>query len=804
MKKLFFLFLIFISYSGFSQIISINDTADTESGYNLQELVENVLISGDCADVNNFSSQVNGAANQTTTKSYGYFKTPDNSTFAFDEGVIITSGRAYPAGNTTNNFNPYPDFNNGIAGDNDLEIALGIRNTFDATYVKFQFIPTSPDFSFRFIMASEEYDGNFECTYSDGFAFLLREVGTTTYTNLAVLPDGTPVSVTSINNSNFCAANVDLFEGYNLSFTNYGGQTKVLTANAIVIPNQAYEIKLVVADQGDSNYDSAIFLEAGSFNIGLDLGDDQTVSDGNPVCSNEILTLDTQIPTNLATHTWFLNGVEIVGETNSTLEVVTPGTYSVLVDFGTNCSATDSIVVEFKEMPTANPIPDQLICDDNNDGFWDFDLLSLNNSILGNQSATDYTISYYKNLFDAENSLNPLGNIYTNQIAFQQETLFAKIEDNIYGCFNTTDFNINVFDQPITTNYLFNLCDDGADGDNTNGFTEFDLNSISNHILGTQDPSQFFISYFLNQEDADNNMSPLSYLYTNQTKDTQDIIVRLENIDNTNCYSTSIITLHVLSITLEEQYVICLDSFDNVINPVNNTFLPNPPIETNYSEAEYTFQWYYGEEVLVTNIILGATQSIYYPLTPGYYTVNATDIISGCTIPATTLVVSSYPPESISVEVISNAFENNNMLDVIITGNGAYHISLDNGPWQNNTTFQNVSGGNHIVKVRDIYNCNQLVYEITVMDYPKFFTPNNDGYNDTWNIYDIVSQQDAKLYIFDRHGKLLKQLTPNGTGWDGTFKGELLSSDDYWFTLEYTDPLDQVKRQFKSHFTLKR
>jgi gliding motility-associated-like protein len=106
--------------------------------------------------------------------------------------------------------------------------------------------------------------------------------------------------------------------------------------------------------------------------------------------------------------------------------------------------------------------------------------------------------------------------------------------------------------------------------------------------------------------------------------------------------------------------------------------------------------------------------------------------------------------------------------------------------------------------VRDTYNCNELIYEITVIDYPKFFTPNNDGYNDTWNLYGMQDQLDAKIYIFDRYGKLIKQISPNGTGWDGTLNGEPLGTNDYWFTVEYTEPTDSVKKIFKSHFTLKR
>ncbi|HZW62389.1 MAG TPA: T9SS type B sorting domain-containing protein, partial [Flavobacteriaceae bacterium] len=62
----------------------------------------------------------------------------------------------------------------------------------------------------------------------------------------------------------------------------------------------------------------------------------------------------------------------------------------------------------------------------------------------------------------------------------------------------------------------------------------------------------------------------------------------------------------------------------------------------------------------------------------------------------------------------------------------------------------------------------------------------------------------AKIYIFDRYGKLLKQLSPTGSGWDGMYNGEPLPSSDYWFTVEYYEPEGTTKKQFSAHFTLKR
>lgn len=94
------------------------------------------------------------------------------------------------------------------------------------------------------------------------------------------------------------------------------------------------------------------------------------------------------------------------------------------------------------------------------------------------------------------------------------------------------------------------------------------------------------------------------------------------------------------------------------------------------------------------------------------------------------------------------------------------------------------------------------------MGYPKFFTPNNDGYNDTWNIVaptrPINYLASARIFIFNRFGKLLKELNPSGEGWKGIYNGVTMPSDDYWFIVEYTEPNSDVRKQFKSHFTLKR
>ena len=141
----------------------------------------------------------------------------------------------------------------------------------------------------------------------------------------------------------------------------------------------------------------------------------------------------------------------------------------------------------------------------------------------------------------------------------------------------------------------------------------------------------------------------------------------------------------------------------------------------------------------------------------------------------------------------------------------SYEFSLDGGPFESNGTntfvFNDVSPGEHVVTVRDMDGCGDDSTTVLVIDYPLYFTPNDDGYNDTWQIEGISDQLDAKIYIFDRYGKLLKQLSPGSIGWDGTLNGRALPSSDYWFMVEYREPnqtTDSAKKEFKAHFTLKR
>ena len=116
-----------------------------------------------------------------------------------------------------------------------------------------------------------------------------------------------------------------------------------MVAQSEVIPYNQYTIKLVIADDGDTNYDSAVFLEAGSFQVGGSIGDDITIESGNALCYGETAILDTQLPA--ALHVWYFNGEVIPEEISSVLNVTEDGNYTADIIYNEDCVVSDTVFV---------------------------------------------------------------------------------------------------------------------------------------------------------------------------------------------------------------------------------------------------------------------------------------------------------------------------------------------------------------------------------------------------------------------------------------------------------------------------
>ena len=237
--------------------------------------------------------------------------------------------------------------------------------------------------------------------------------------------------------------------------------------------------------------------------------------------------------------------------------------------------------------------------------------------------------------------------------------------------------------------------------------------------------------------------------------------------------------------------VICVDQ-------TTSLSYQNYILDTNLSNATYDFAWYFNG-----TIINGATSNTYEATQAGTYSVIVTNTATGCQSELTSAVVAaSFPGTSITT-IESLAFSDNATITVEVSPlNTIYEYTLDNGPLQSSNVFINVSPGPHIVTVTDENGCTNITKLVTIIGYPTYFTPNGDGYNDTWNVLGLGAS--AKVLIYDRYGKLIKQISPTSQGWDGTLNGQPMTSTDYWFTVDYSEPQTRESKVFRSHFSLKR
>ncbi|WP_269224520.1 T9SS type B sorting domain-containing protein [Flavobacterium sp. IMCC34518] len=235
--------------------------------------------------------------------------------------------------------------------------------------------------------------------------------------------------------------------------------------------------------------------------------------------------------------------------------------------------------------------------------------------------------------------------------------------------------------------------------------------------------------------------------------------------------------------------VICVEQATGIAFRTNT-------LDSGLSASNYNFVWY-----LNTLPIIGANSNTYDAIQSGDYKVQATNNVTGCDATSDTVKVTDSFPGLAMTTTQTLAFSDNAMVTVSVTGgNAAFEYQLDNGSFQSSNVFDNLKPGQHTITVGDENGCTNLTQNIFVIGYPKFFSPNGDGHNDFWNVVGLDGQPASVIYIFDRYGKLLKQINPTSDGWDGFYIGAEMPATDYWFTIEYTEQ-SQIKL-FKSHFSL--
>ncbi|ALJ04395.1 hypothetical protein APS56_04245 [Pseudalgibacter alginicilyticus] len=466
------------------------------------------------------------------------------------------------------------------------------------------------------------------------------------------------------------------------------------------------------------------------------------------------------------------------------------------------------ILLNVEPLPIANPVTIPRQCDyDLSDTIlsYPFDTSQLENNILNGQNPLDVTISYYNST--GAPLLYADGTAVTSPIQptflTENQTITIRVTNNVMTdpngpCYDETDVEFIVDEQPIIANTIPDqiVCDNGNDGtDENDGLHSFNTSTFENIIKGTQSNMDIYFNYL----DKDGTLITKSNTLPNPlVSSNQTISVEVVNPNNSNCSATTTINLIVNPIpefSLNEEEIVCTS------DPTFTVVLE--ALQTNSSEI-FNYKWIYEED----GTELSNSPSIVVS-SPGAYTATLENPNTLCSKSKTVFVKASEIATISLNDIEINDFSENNTVTIknpTNLGVGSYEFSLESKdgtityPFQENPVFNNVRAGLYTLLVRDAI-CGTTTIDISVVGYFKFFTPNGDGYNDTWQIKGISSnfQSNSFIYIYDRYGKLLKELNPLEIGWNGTYNGSLMPNDDYWFKVLLEDG-----RTYTGHFTLKR
>lgn len=438
------------------------------------------------------------------------------------------------------------------------------------------------------------------------------------------------------------------------------------------------------------------------------------------------------------------------------------------------------ITLNVERIPIVKPII-EIHCDDDQDEKFAFDTTNLQSQLLN--GLTNVSVAY----FDQNNVLlsTPLPNPF---VTATQKLKVIVTNTTSTACSYESSIDFVVDDLPeafAVPSNLTSICDDEADPSLQDGKFAFDTTTFLDIILGGQTGMK--AKYF----DASNNFLFNSLPNPFETA-TQSIKVEVINPKNTTCTATvtlSFVVNPVPKIALTGDELVCTD-LPTFTKDLDAGLLDGSP------SIGYSYIWTFNG-----NAIVGETNYTLTVNTAGLYTVKVTNN-QGCSRTRTFTVVASDKANITDVKIVDLA-ESNSITVSVATSFGDYVYALDdeNGTYQTDTVFTNVSAGIHTVYVKDLNGCGIESREVAVLGIPNFFTPNNDGNNDYWNIKGANASFNTNtiIYIFDRYGKLVKQISPQTQGWDGTFTGQPMPASDYWYSIQLEDG-----RVFKGHFSLKR
>ena len=474
----------------------------------------------------------------------------------------------------------------------------------------------------------------------------------------------------------------------------------------------------------------------------------------------------------------------------------------------------------------------------NNDASFDFAILSFDDLYIdlknGNNEEVslldindesftdDYSITYHLLESDAFEGLNALPD--NSQIS-NFEVVYVRVENINTGCFNSSNIPAItvIFNQiPLIINSNFSdLYGCSLSTENTNN-SFFNLRTYEVEILqGNTSTSE--VLYYADINDYNNNLpiesTDLENYYSISSPQT---IYAAVYDERSECNFRPFINFDLVVEELpvfpdnffSSKQKICVD----LNGKVKETTLIGRDI-IPVDEEYYLYDWtpdnidadFDGNEDPIFQVHDLLEETTFELVITRVNSVTSGINCSNSINPIEIVLSPTSAPIMLEYEVSENSFSGEYTItakpSILIGEFEDLEYAIDNGEFQNSPVFNNVNPGEHKLYARNKYGClpNVVSEIIQIIDYPKFFTPNNDNMNDTWTLYDSSELAASEVYIYDRFGKLLKKISAGDTvGWDGTFNGKTMPSSSYWFLVNYIEPKTGKPNTFKASFALVR
>lgn len=697
------------------------------------------------------------------TGAYGTFGNGNTTNLGINNGIILTSGSVY------NSLGP--DVGGGSltacpgTSANDPELmAIDPLATNDPCILEFDIIPTCNQLTLRFVFGSEEYPTFVGSSFNDAFGFFITGPnplgGNYTNQNIATLPNGTPVSINTVNNGTTntgpCTNCAFYFDNTNGPTIQYNGMTTVLTVNLALVPCQTYHFKIAIADAGDCSLDSGVFIDYLSCSTALQL----TPSSVPATCNacDGVGTVTASGGTPPYNYQWLPSGGNASQASN-----LCPGTYTVIVSDNTGCGPSDTALVTITNSNglAVTSASTDVTCDGACDG---------TASVTPSGGSPPFTYSWAPSGGNASSATGLCAGTYT-----------CSINDNT-GCTTQQTFTIT---QPSPLSLTMSPAATICSGSST---------TISATPGGGTAPYTVSWSGGL-PNGTSNSVSPATTTTYTATL-----------TDANGCTTTQTVT-----VTIEVAPVPAFTLSEPGCAPWTFTM-------TNTTTGASSYLWDFGDPLSGSNNTSTLQNPTHIYLASGSYDVtliatSAGGCVDTLVIPAAAVVypqptagisvssavISEYAPTAVFSDLSSGGtscvtyFGDGDSLVGCNLGTFSYTYSQP-GTYTVTQITTNANGCSDTTYITVIVEQESTIY------LPNAFTPNGSGTNDVFYAYG-TNIQEFNLLIFDRWGNLLFESKDIYKGWDGTFKNDPVQEDVYVWKIIYTDSRNKRHRAI-GHVTL--